>query len=371
MDTFLEQEFLSNTYRSIGFALLAFLIGYVLRKYVARMFANFLYRFFKKFSEGTAHDEFVDLLVKPFQVIILFISLYLALVQLQFPDALELGEEKIQRTRDILHRLYFGIMVVCVTWLMLRVVDFMMLILYQRAQLTEDKSDDQIILFMKDMIKVTVVVFAIFFIMSAVFKLDITTLIAGLGIGGLAIALAAQDTLSNLLASFIIFMDKPFKAGDLVNFDTITGTIEKVGFRSTKVRTLDKSLLTVPNKDLTDGPLNNITESPFRRVKFMIGLTYDTPAAKISKVIEEINEVLDNHPETKDDYTVAFSDFSSSSLDIMILFFVFSNDWEKMVRVKEEINFKIMHIVERNGCEFAFPTQTIHMAKGNEPRVEL
>ena len=112
MNDFFNQEFLSNSYRSIGFALLAFLVGYVLRKYVARMFANFLYRFFKKFSEGTAHDEFVDLLVKPFQAIILFISLYLALVQLQFPEVWELGEEKIDRTRDILHRLYCGIIVI-------------------------------------------------------------------------------------------------------------------------------------------------------------------------------------------------------------------------------------------------------------------
>lgn len=364
MNEFLDQEFLSNSYRSLGIALLVLLIGYVLRKYVARIFANFLYRFFKKFSEGTGHDEFVDLLVRPFQAIILYISLYLALIQLSFPEVWNLEAEQIVRVRDILYRIYGALMILCVTWLLLRVVDFIILILYQRAQLTEDKSDDQIILFMKDLIKVVVVVFALFFILSAVFRLNVTTLVAGLGIGGLAIALAAQDTLGNLLASFIIFLDKPFKAGDTVNFDNITGTIEKVGFRSTKVRTLDKSLLTVPNKSLTDGPLNNITESPFRRVKFMISLKYGTSSDKIRKVIEEISEELKLHEDTRDDFTVAFSDFSSYSLDIMVLFFVYSNDWEKMVRVKEELNFKIMFIVERNGCEFAFPTQTIHMGKG-------
>jgi MscS family membrane protein len=334
MNEFLDQEFLSNSYRSIGFALLVLMIGYVLRKYVARIFANFLYRFFKKFSEGTGHDQFVELLVRPFQAIILYISLYLALVQLSFPEVWNLEAEQIIRVRDILHRIYGALMILCLTWLLLRVVDFIILILYQRAQLTEDKSDDQIILFMKDLIKVGVVVFALFFILSAVFKLDITTLIAGLGIGGLAIALAAQDTLGNLLASFIIFLDKPFKAGDTVSFDTITGTIEKVGFRSTKVRTLDKSLLTVPNKSLTDGPLNNITESPFRRVKFMVSLTYGTSSEKIKKVIEEIHEELKAHEDTRDDFTVAFSDFSTYSLDILVLYFVYSNDWDKNVRVK-------------------------------------
>lgn len=360
---FLQQEFLSNSYQSIAIALLVLVVGYIFKKYVARIFANFLFRFFRRFSEGSGHDEFVELLLKPFQFIILFISLYFALVQLRFPAVFNLTPENIASTRDILHRVFGAIMILYITWLLLRLVDFIIMILYQRALLTEDKSDDQIILFMKDLVKVLVVIFALFFILSAVFKLNITTLIAGLGIGGLAIALAAQDTLSNLLASFIIFLDKPFKSGDTVNFNNITGTIEKVGFRSTKVRTLDKSLLTVPNRNLTDGPLNNITESPFRRVKFMISLTYSTPSTKIQAVIDEINEVLKNHEDTKDDFTVAFSDFSASSLDILVLFFVYSNDWEKMVRVKEEINFKIMHIVERNGCEFAFPTQTIHMAK--------
>ncbi len=362
---FLNQEFLSNSYQSLGIAVLIMLLGYILRKSVSRFVSNFLYRFFKKFSAGTGHDEFVSLLVRPFRFIILLITFYLALVQLNWPAALEWTEEEIDNVRKILHRIYGTLMAIALTWLILRVVDYIIMIMYERAQETEDKSDDQIILFLKDLIKVVVVILSVFFVLSAIFQLNITSLIAGLGIGGLAVALAAQDTLSNLLSSFIIFLDKPFKAGDLVTFDNITGTIEKVGFRSTQVRTLDKSLLTVPNKSLTDGPLNNITLSPFRRVKFMVGLTYGTSSAQLHKVIDEISEVLKTHEETRDDYTVAFSDFSAYSMDIMVLFFVYSNDWDKMVRVKEEINFKIMDIVERNGCDFAFPTQTIHMAKQN------
>lgn len=360
---FLSREILNNSYQAIGTAILILLIGSILRKSVSKGLSHLLYRFFKKFSKGSGHDEFVALLVRPFQAIILLVSLYLALVPLSFPGFLDLEEEQIDNIRKVLHRIYGAGIISVVTWLALRIVDYVFMILYDRALETEDKSDDQIILFAKDLIKVLVVIFAIFFILSAIFHVNITSLIAGLGIGGLAVALAAQDTLSNLLASFIIFLDKPFKAGDTVTFDSITGTIEKVGFRSTKVRTLDKSLLTVPNKSLTDGPLNNITESPFRRVKFMVGLTYGTSSQQIQTVIDEISEVLKNHEETKDDFTVAFSDFSAYSMDIMVLFFVYSNDWEKMVRVKEEINFKIMHIVEKNGCDFAFPTQTIHLEK--------
>jgi len=364
MFEFLQQEFLNNTYQDYLISLLILLVGYVLRKSVSRIIFRFLFRFFKKFSAGEGHDDFIELLIRPFQSIVLLISLYLSLVHLNFPDLLNLEDGQKENGRDILHRIYGMMMIISLTWLALRFVDYIIMILYQRAQATEDTSDDQIILFMKDLIKVFVIIFAIFFLLSAVFRLNITSLIAGLGIGGLAIALAAQETLSNLLASFIIFLDKPFKAGDLVSFNGITGVIEKVGFRSTKVRTLEKSLLTVPNKSLTDSPLNNVTESPFRRVKFMIGLTYGTSSEKIQKVIDEIREVLKEHEDTKDDFTVAFSDFSAYSMDIMVLFFVYSNDWDKMVKVKEEINFKIMHIVERNECDFAFPTQTIHMEKG-------
>lgn len=363
MEEFLGRELWSNSYQSIGIALLILLVGYILRKSVSRFFSHFLFRFFKKFSSDEGHDEFISLLKRPLQFIIVLVSLYLALIQLRFPDFFNWDSGDIERASRILHRIYGTFMAIAMTWLLLRIVDYVIMVLYRRALQTEDKSDDQIILFMKDLIKVVIVVLALFFVLSAIYRVNITSLVAGLGIGGLAVALAAQETLSNLLASFIIFLDKPFKAGDQVSFDNITGTIEKVGFRSTQVRTLDKSLLTVPNKSLTDGPLNNITLSPFRRVKFAVGLTYDTPSVRIQKVIVEIREVLRNHPDTRDDFTVAFSDFSAHSLDIMVLFFVYSNEWERMVKVKEEINFEIMRIVEENNCRFAFPTQTIHLAK--------
>ncbi|TNE79075.1 MAG: mechanosensitive ion channel family protein [Bacteroidetes bacterium] len=365
MQEFLRQEHWGNTYLGIGSFILILLIGWFLRKTVSRFLSHFLYRFFKKFSDGLGHDEFIDLLKKPIQLIILLFSIYLAIIQLEYPDIWGLTQEEMEGYDRVLRRFYGTFMAIALTWLMLRLVDYIIMVLYKRAQETEDTSDDQIILFMKDLIKVIVVILAIFFVLSAIFKLNITSLIAGLGIGGLAVALAAQETLSNLLGSFIIFLDKPFKTGDTVSFDNITGTIEKVGFRSTQVRTLDKSLLTVPNKNLIDGPLNNITLSPFRRVKFVVGLTYGTKSAQIKKIIDEISDVLKNHQETKDDYTVAFTDFGAYSMDITVIFFVYSNDWNKMVSVKEEINFKIMEIVELNGCDFAFPTQTIHVEKGS------
>jgi MscS family membrane protein len=210
---------------------------------------------------------------------------------------------------------------------------------------------------------VLLVILFVFAGLRFVFNVNITALVASLGIGGLAIALAAQDTLANLIASFIIYIDKPFKANDLVEFDGITGRIEHVGFRTTRVRTLDRSLLTVPNKKLIDAALNNVTLSESRRVRFTIGVTYGTSAEQIKAIVEEIKEVIKNHPKTNDDYFVRFSDFNSSSLDILVLYFVTSNEFADMIEVKEEVNFRIMEIVRKHGASFAFPSQSVYVEK--------
>jgi len=177
----------------------------------------------------------------------------------------------------------------------------------------------------------------------------------------LAVALAAQDTLANLLGSFVIYLDKPFKAGDLIEADGITGRIEHVGFRTTRIRTLEKSLITVPNKKLIDTALNNITLSDMRRVRFNIALTYNSKPEQITGIIDEIKSIIDSHPKTGDEFVVRFVDFDSSSLNILVIYFVKSNEFEVMVDVKEQINLSIMKIIEKHGCAFAFPTQTIHL----------
>jgi MscS family membrane protein len=181
-----------------------------------------------------------------------------------------------------------------------------------------------------------------------------------LGIGGLAIALAAQDTLANLIGSFIIYLDKPFKVGELVELGEIRGVVEKIGFRTTRIRTMDKSLLIVPNKKIVDSNLNNISQSNQRRVKFSIGLTYQSSSTAILNIIEDVKEAIQlETPLTAEEMTVRFSDFDSSSLSLLIIYYVNSNEYDLMVEVKERINVRIMDIVAKHGCSFAYPTQTV------------
>ena len=182
-------------------------------------------------------------------------------------------------------------------------------------------------------------------ILGDVFDVNITALVTGLGIGGVAFALASKESLENLLGSFTIFFDKPFTVGDTVTLWGVTGTVEKVGFRSTRIRTFDKSVVTVPNKNIISTELDNLGARPVRRVKFNIGLTYDTSVDNIKCIVKDIQSLIDDHPMTNQDGRVRFLNFGASSLDIMVLYYVNSPDWEVLINAQQKINYDINGIV--------------------------
>ena len=213
---------------------------------------------------------------------------------------------------------------------------------------------------MKELLKVVIVIIGVFAGLRFIFNVNVTALVASLGIGGLAVALAAQDTLSNLLASFIIYLDKPFKVGDSIETGDISGTIEHVGFRTTRIRTVDKTLLTVPNKKMIDSALNNITESEMKRVKMILNLNYSSNPGQILLIIDDIKKEIASHPQTTDNFVVHFTDIDQGSLNILVVYFVEGNEFENMLKVKEELNVKFMQIVEQHGCTFAIPSQTVN-----------
>jgi MscS family membrane protein len=230
-----------------------------------------------------------------------------------------------------------------------------------RAAKTESKTDDQLVPFLRDILKIFVYIILFLAFLSQIFQINIAALVAGLGVGGIAIALASKDSLENLLGSFTIFLDKPFAVGDLVNIDGITGTIERVGIRSTRIRTLDKSYVTVPNKKLTESNLDNLTLRSQRRARFYVGLTYNTHPDQVRAIVQDIRTLLDEHPQTSMDGVAHFYEFGESSLSIMVQYFVNSMDWNVYMLVREEINFQIMDIVHRHGCQFAYPTRSIYL----------
>lgn len=346
---------------------LLFGLVFVFRRWGSRLVNRVLYHIITRKESATTAKRirFHELVGKPMQFFGITLALFVSITVLTIPERLQLFDEEIRLA------MYIGILVkllmtIAVTRILIRTTEFIGELWIEKAAASESKLDDQLVPFAKDAIKVLLVIFSTLFVLGGVFGVNVTALIGGLGIGGLAIALAAQESLANLLGSFTIFLDKPFTVGDSIDFNGIVGTVEKVGFRSTRIRTLDKSYVTVPNKSLVSAPLNNITESTHRRARFMIGLLYSTSPETMRNIMAEIQNELLHHPHTNDEPLVRFFEYGDSSLNILVTYLVNTNDYVVFCEVKEEINFKIYDIVLRNGSDFAFPTRTLHVQQAGE-----
>lgn len=360
-EEFLQRTFLSNSYLSYLLFFTIIFFGWIIKRRGSRWVSRLVFRFFKGFSKNAYADEFVELLRKPFEVFFALLILYLACTHLEYPTQWHLGPEYKFGVKMIVTRVFETLLGAFITWIFLRITDFIAFVQTERSKRGELKADAQLISFLRELCKVALATIGLFSILSNVYDLNITAIVTSLGIGGLAVALAAQETIANLLGSFIIFLDKPFTTGDIIETPDFKGVVESVGFRSTKIRTLDRSLLIVPNKKLVDTFLNNITRSTQRRVKFTIALTYTTGREQVTKVVNDIKRMIDVHHQTIEESIVAFSDFKDSNLDITVIYYVNTNDWDIMIKVKESINLEILKIVEQNGCRFAYPTSSVYI----------
>jgi MscS family membrane protein len=379
--SYLNHEVFGNSIKSyILFGLILFL-GLLLKRVISRLLSKILYKLFGRFGDQTDPLVFVSLLIRPIELLLSLVVVYTAINQLNFPLNEVIFNRKITIDKvvsnyeitviQVIDKIFLFLFILSLFWIALRIIDFVAHVYMHKASLTESKSDDQMVPFVKELLKILTIIFGVFVVMGAVFSLNVATIIAGLGIGGIAVALAAQDTLQNLLGSFTIFADKPFVVGDLVKVDKYEGIVEKVGFRSTLLRTLDKTLVIIPNKKMTDSPLENLTLRNLRRMKFSLGLKYDTPAATMVKISKEIEEYVNNHPATSNDTLATFDSFGESALNLQILYFIEVVDYTEYMHVREEINYRIMQIVTENGAGFAFPSQTVyHEYSGKEPEGE-
>jgi len=198
-----------------------------------------------------------------------------------------------------------------------------------------------------------------------VWGINVTALIASLGLGGLAFALAAKDTASNLFGSFALLADKSIRIGEWIKVGDTEGVVEAIGMRTTKIRSFQKSLITVPNQLVANTPIENFSRRGIRRIKMNVGLTYGTTKAQIVTIVEEIKYMLHNHEgiSKKDTLLVNFESFGDSSLNIFIYTFTSTANWDKYLDIREDVHFQIMQIVEENGSGFAFPSQSIYVEK--------
>ncbi|MCE3280398.1 MAG: hypothetical protein K0S44_2589 [Bacteroidetes bacterium] len=366
MNEIFQRTFLGNTLENYCWFAGIIVVGLIFLRLFSKLLAWFIFRFLKKYSTGVGYDKLLILLKKPLNTFLLLLTFYIAFTHLDFPLEWHIATVEKFGLRLVIYRSFQIALVFSLTWIFLRLTDFFGLVLMHRASITESKTDDQLVPFVKEAIKIILVIFSVFFMLGAIFKINIASLIAGLGIGGLAIALAAKESLENLLGSFTIFLDKPFVIGDLIKINGIEGNVEKIGFRSTRIRTYEKSYVTVPNKKLVDTELDNLSLRIQRRAKFNVGLTYDTKATQLKSIIAEIQAYIEKHPHVLPNETrTRLHEFDSSSLNIMILYFVDTLEYDVYLDVREEINYKIIEIVEKHGAAFAYPTTTVIMKNNN------
>jgi len=333
------------------------LLAFLLKRKGARLINLLVYRAFSVSGapadeQQRSRDEFLQMLSAPMQSLSMALVFYLCFTLLNVPQQVRVFENSL-RIHHYVAVLMQLLLIVRLTRLLLGLTSFLGVFWIRRAEGGHIRLDKQMIPFTIDGIKILLVIFGVLLAAGGVFNADVTALIGGLGIGGLAVALAAQESLANLLGSFTIFLDKPFQVGDMVEFSGISGTIEKVGFRSTRIRTIDKTLLTVPNKNLVGAPLNNMSEGVQKRARFLSTLGPTTSAEALKSIVADIRQALTAHPEIDAGAQVHFFDYSEKGFVIQILYLVNTGSYEVYCGVREEVNFRILAIVRQNGCTLA------------------
>ncbi len=251
-------------------------------------------------------------------------------------------------------------------WSAFRLVDIVDALLVNKARGTDNKFDDLLVPMIIKSLKVFVLVLGVIFSADNL-NIDVTSLLAGLGLGGLAFALAAKDLVGNFFGSLTVVLDRPFQIGDWVIIGDVEGSVEAVGFRSTRIRTFYNSLITLPNSILTNTKIDNMGARSYRRMKTMLGLTYDTPPEQIEAFCEGIRSLIQLHPYMrKDYYQVYFNQYNTASLDILVYVFWQTPDWNTELRERHRFLLDILRLAKQLGVEFAYPTQTLYLKQADQ-----
>lgn len=339
-----------NTVTHYVIALLITLIAYVLRKLVTTV----IFAFFKKLAartETTLDDKLFPALEGPVKALIVVVGTVASIKVL-----------KLSATADeTLGYAYTVAFSVVLFWGFLRAFNTVL------DHLHEIATEKQLGLapFMPWIKKTLIAIVFVFGVLLIAQSLgaDVKAALGALGIGGLAFALAAQDTIANIFGSVVVAIDQPFRIGETIRVGGHTGTVEDIGLRSTKLRLVDRSLVVIPNRTVANDAITNLSRFTSRRVEHVVGLTYSTTRSQMEGIVTEIRRVIDAQPEVNaTDTHVYFRDFSASSMDIWIVYVLRDADFAKHLQVRQRINFAIMKVVEDAGCGFAFPTQTVHVA---------
>ncbi len=368
---FLHDEYWGNSISAYLLFAVILILALLLKRYITTIFTRLFFTLFKKFSAGYYGQHFKELLLRPVEGIIVTVFLYIAFYQLSLSfdklvlfkrikpvkDMHEQVAAPLFTLMDLIDHLFLLTLLVYVSLLFSRILDFIFLVSINRAKQNNDKERQQIMPLLRDVLKVVVWTFGVLSILGSVFHVNVSALVAGLGVGGIAIAFAAKESLENLMASFMVMLDKPFTIGDWIRVNGVEGNIEKVGFRSTLIRTFDKSVVSIPNRKLIDENLENLSERGMRRALLNIGAVYGLSRSTLEGVIKEIKNKILNTKGTVGNPTAQLEGFGDSALNIQVVFFISVNPDVDFSAVRQEVYFGVYEIMYRHAYGFAYPTQ--------------
>ena len=341
IDTFILNNNINNLI--IVFSLIVF-VSFT-RRILSRYIASLLFIPIKKKWKSVEKNEFINLIINPLASFLAVLISVIIIDNLVFPEAWKISIYGIS-FRAILHKLGICITLLFFIWIVQSFIDFIALVLDINAKQTKDKSDDQVIVFFRDFFKVIAYIAGVLLILKAGFDVNIGSVFTGLSIVGAALALAAKESIENLIASFIIFFDKPFYTGDIVKVNTINGTIENIGLRSTRIRTIDQTLVTVPNKQMVDSVVDNWSMRNGRRAEINIELDNSTSTLLIEHLIRDVKLYLEEKSPTIISFSVFLSDYNKNALIVNITFQTTSLSIDDFAKLKQEVNLQIKFLIE-------------------------
>jgi MscS family membrane protein len=350
-----------NTIESYLWTLGIILFVLLLNRFISKHFARLVFRLFRKRLKTYDPQKFTDLIVHPLGTFLVITVSIIAFYKLSYPPVLKFTLYKYP-LQQVLLSLAIAVQILAFTWLLLRIIDFIAGLMERKANETPSPGDNQLIVFFRDFIKVIIGAIGIMLMLNQAFGYNVSSLLTGLSIVGAAIALAFRESLENLIASFVIFFDKPFMAGDFVKVQNVAGVVERVGLRSTRVRTGDKSYVTVPNKQMVDSILDNISKRSQIRGEINLNIHLQTPPAKINELITEIKSFLSTIPEIQS-HTVLFNDIRVQSYLVFIEFFTPPIEWPKFTNIRQQINFHVLQTMERLEIRIAAEGKDVIISK--------
>jgi MscS family membrane protein len=350
-EQYLSHTFYNNTIQEWAISLFIILAAIVAGKICYWFFGKIIKKLTSK-TKTKFDDIIIDMIEEPIVFAIGLAGIWYAVNILTFNDTIW----------PWIVKAYGFLIAINITWLIARVFDS----IYKEyilplAEKTETDLDDQLMpIIRKGTILIIWVLGVIIALNNAGY--NVTALIAGLGIGGLALAMAAKDTIANIFGGFTVLTDKPFKVGDRIKVDGFDGSIKEIGIRSSRMQTLGGTIVTIPNSKFADSSVENITMEPSRKVANKIGLVYETTPEKMEKAMKLLNDIIDKNEDLLEDRLVSFTEFADFSMNILFIYYI--KKGADIFRVMSDVHLEVLKQFNKNKLEFAFPTQTIYTKKG-------